>query len=106
MVRGPTVGAGAGDVPSAGTSPAQALGDASRGLLGVLLLVVGGALLPTLWLLPVGLPLALLGAALIAAPGSPGPCRSDLELFPSSPGTTPSGPGQEISRTTASASSR
>jgi hypothetical protein len=53
-------------------------------LLGVLLLVLGGALLLTLWLLPVGLPLALLGLALIAAKGNPGSNRNDLESFASS----------------------
>jgi hypothetical protein len=38
-----------------------------QGLLGALFLGVGMALTLTLWLLPVGLPLALLGCALIAA---------------------------------------
>ena len=37
-------------------------------LLGVLLLLVGIGLTLTLWLLPVGLPLALLGCALVATP--------------------------------------
>jgi hypothetical protein len=49
----------------------QTLGHLGQVLFGVLLLLVGGALLLTLWLLPVGLPLALLGLALIAAPGKP-----------------------------------
>jgi hypothetical protein len=39
---------------------------------GTGLLLLGGALLLTLWLLPLGLPLALLGMALIAALGNPG----------------------------------
>ena len=38
-------------------------------LAGALLVVVGGALIFTLWLSPVGLALAAFGAALIAAPG-------------------------------------
>ena len=71
LVRDPAIVARARDVPSASTSLAQALGHLSQVLLGVLLLLLGGALLLTLWLLPVGLPLALLGMALIAAPGNP-----------------------------------
>jgi len=59
------------DVPAERPSLAQALGHLGQVLLGVLLLLLGCALLLTLWLLPVGLPLALLGMALIAAPGSP-----------------------------------
>jgi hypothetical protein len=39
-------------------------------LVGMLLLLLGTGLLLTLWLLPVGLPLALLGTALIAAPST------------------------------------
>jgi hypothetical protein len=61
------------DAPSAGPSLAQGLGHLGRALLGVLLLLLGSALVLTLWLLPVGLPLALLGTALIAAPRGPGP---------------------------------
>ena len=38
-----------------------------QGLLGTLFVLVGIALTLTLWLLPVGLPLALFGCALIAA---------------------------------------
>ncbi|GEM_PF-4523283 len=37
-------------------------------LLGIVLFLLGSALVITLWLMPVGLPLALLGLALIAAP--------------------------------------
>jgi hypothetical protein len=39
-----------------------------RGLLGTLFLLLGMLLTLTLWLLPVGIPLALLGCALIATP--------------------------------------
>jgi hypothetical protein len=42
--------------------------DLGQGLLGALLLLVGIALTLTLWLLPVGLPLALFGCALIETP--------------------------------------
>jgi hypothetical protein len=59
------------DVPAARPSLTQDLARLGRVLLGVMLLLLGGALLLTLWLLPVGLPLALLGMALIAAPGNP-----------------------------------
>ena len=47
---------------------ARILFDLGQGLLGALLLLVGIALTLTLWLLPVGLPLALFGCALIATP--------------------------------------
>jgi hypothetical protein len=43
----------------------------SRRLLGAFLLLVGGAMTITLWLLPVGMTLTLLGVALMAAPGEP-----------------------------------
>jgi hypothetical protein len=59
------------DVPAARPSLTQDLARLGRVWLGVLLLLLGSALLLTLWLLPVGLPLALLGMALIAAPGNP-----------------------------------
>ena len=59
------------DVPSASPSLVQDLGHLARVLLGVLLLLLGVALVLTLWLLPVGLPLALLGVALIEAPSNP-----------------------------------
>lgn len=59
------------DIPSAGPSLMQDLGYLSRVLLGALLLPLGVALVFTLWLMPVGLPLALLGVALIAAPRNP-----------------------------------
>ena len=42
--------------------------DLAQRLLGVLLLLVGIGLTLTLWLLPAGLPLALLGCALVATP--------------------------------------
>ena len=57
-------------VARASPSLAQALGHLGQLLLGVLLLLLGSALVLTLWLPPVGLPLALLGTALIAAPGT------------------------------------
>ena len=49
--------------------PALAVG--GRRLLGGVLLLLGILLMSTLLLLPVGLPLALLAVALIAAPSSP-----------------------------------
>jgi hypothetical protein len=42
-----------------------------RCLLGAALLPLGILMMITLWLLPVGLPVALLGAALIATPADP-----------------------------------
>jgi hypothetical protein len=53
-------------VLAGGHSVARIIFDLGQGLLGALLLLVGIALTLTLWLLPVGLPLALLGCALIA----------------------------------------
>ncbi len=50
---------------------ARELGHLGQRLLGVMLLLLGSALVLTLWLMPVGLPLALLGVALIAAPRGP-----------------------------------
>jgi hypothetical protein len=47
-------------------SLAQIIFDLGQGLLGALLLCVGIVLTLTLWLMPAGLPLALLGCALIA----------------------------------------
>jgi hypothetical protein len=58
------------DVAWASPSLAQALGQMGQLLVGMLLLLLGTGLLLTLWLLPVGLPLALLGTALIAAPST------------------------------------
>ena len=49
----------------------QTMAFASRRLLGGVLLLLGMAMTSTLVLLPVGLPLALLAIALIAAPSSP-----------------------------------
>ncbi len=49
-------------------SLAQIIFDLGQGLLGAVCLLVGLALTLTLWLLPIGLPLALLGCALIATP--------------------------------------
>jgi hypothetical protein len=47
----------------------QTLGFEGRRLVGAVLLPLGILLMATLWLLPVGLPLALTAVALIAAPG-------------------------------------
>lgn len=47
---------------------AQILGHVGRQLLGAVLLLFGGAMVFTLWLIPVGLPLMLFGLALLAAP--------------------------------------
>jgi hypothetical protein len=47
---------------------AASLCDLAQRLMGFLLLLFGIGLTLTLWLLPVGLPLALLGCALIATP--------------------------------------
>ena len=49
-------------------SLAQIIFDLGQGLLGAVCLLVGLVLTLTLWLLPIGLPLALLGCALIATP--------------------------------------
>jgi len=49
----------------------QTMAFASRRLLGGVLLLLGMAMTSTLLLLPIGLPLALLAIALIAAPGNP-----------------------------------
>jgi hypothetical protein len=46
----------------------EALGDLAQRALGILFVLFGVALTLTLWLLPVGLPLGLLGCALIATP--------------------------------------
>lgn len=45
---------------------AEILFEVGQGLLGTLFLLLGMLLTLTLWLLPVGVPLALLGCALIA----------------------------------------
>ena len=49
----------------------QTLAFAGRRLLGAVLLLLGIMMISTLLLLPVGLPVALLAVALIAAPSSP-----------------------------------
>jgi hypothetical protein len=58
---------------ASGRSPPilQELACMGRCLLGAALLLVGILAMSTLWLLPVGLPLALVGAALISAPAGP-----------------------------------
>ena len=58
-------------VPSTSPSLAQNFGHLAQVLLGITFLVLGIALVLTLVLLPIGLPLALVGVALIAAPGDP-----------------------------------
>jgi hypothetical protein len=73
------------DVPAAIPSLAQDMGHLGQLLLGVLLLLLGSALLLTLWLLPVGLPLGMLGVALIAASSNPRP-RSPSRSIPTRPG--------------------
>jgi hypothetical protein len=58
-------------IPHALSGPrliAASICDLAQRLLGSLLLLVGIGLTLTLWLLPLGLPLALLGCALIATP--------------------------------------
>ena len=57
--------------PGASPSALQTLSFEGRRLLGAVLLLLGTLMMSTLLLLPVGLPLALLAVALIAAPGSP-----------------------------------
>jgi hypothetical protein len=54
-------------VDRSGSSPARTLGRLGRVGLGLTLLLLGGAMVFTLVLMPVGLPLALLGVALVAA---------------------------------------
>jgi hypothetical protein len=55
-------------VPSLSPSSAQILGHLVQVLLGLSLLVFGIGLVLTLVLMPIGLPLFLVGLALIAAP--------------------------------------
>ena len=57
--------------PEPHDSVLRALALEGRRLLGTMLLLLGILMISTLLLLPVGLPLALLAVALIAAPGSP-----------------------------------
>ena len=58
-------------VPRPGPTLVQAFVFAGRKLLGAALMVLALLLISTLLLLPVGLPLALLAVALIAAPDVP-----------------------------------
>jgi hypothetical protein len=53
---------------TASASLAHDLTELAEALAGALLLIAGSALIFTLWLSPIGLPLAALGAALIAVP--------------------------------------
>jgi hypothetical protein len=57
--------------PGPSPSVPQTLAIGGRRLLGAVLLLLGILMMSTLVLLPIGLPLALLAVALIAAPGSP-----------------------------------
>jgi hypothetical protein len=68
----PNAVAGRGpSAPAPSLSLLQTLAPACRRLLGAVLLLLGIAMMSTLLLLPVGLPLALLAVALIAAPDGP-----------------------------------
>jgi hypothetical protein len=69
LVRNATVVERKGRLQSAGPSPAQILGHFAQELLGLALLLLGIGLILTLVLMPIGLPLALVGVALLAAPG-------------------------------------
>jgi hypothetical protein len=55
--------------PAPSPSGLRTLLEAGRRLLGVVLLLLSILMISTLWLLPIGVPLALLAVALIAAPG-------------------------------------
>jgi hypothetical protein len=55
-------------MPSVSPSLAQVLGHLVQVLLGLFLLIFGMGLVLTLVLMPIGLPLSLVGVALIAAP--------------------------------------
>jgi hypothetical protein len=46
----------------------QTLGRLGRELLGLIILLTGVAMLFTLWLIPLGLPLALVGLAVLTCP--------------------------------------
>ncbi|HEV3299677.1 MAG TPA: hypothetical protein VG055_08540 [Planctomycetaceae bacterium] len=50
------------------TSWSEVLGELAQRALGTLFVLFGAALTLTLWLLPIGLPLGLLGCALLATP--------------------------------------
>jgi hypothetical protein len=54
--------------PAQYPSPLGMLAVEGRCLLGVALLLLGILMMMTLWLLPIGMPTALIGVALIAAP--------------------------------------
>jgi hypothetical protein len=56
-------------IPGTSHSLSRQLAYEGRSLLGAGLLCLGILLTFTLWLLPLGLPVALLGTALISAPG-------------------------------------
>jgi hypothetical protein len=64
-VRKPFTVAAASPVP-ANASLVKTLYRLGRELLGLMLFLTGSAMLFTLWLIPVGLPLALVGLALMA----------------------------------------
>jgi hypothetical protein len=58
-------------VPSANPSPARILRHSAQVSLGLTFLILGIAFDLTLVLMPIGLPLALVGIALIVAPSDP-----------------------------------
>jgi len=58
-----------------GRSLARRLAHLAQVLVGMVLLALGGAMVLTLLLLPVGLPLALAGMALMVADGAGGEAR-------------------------------
>ena len=58
-------------VPGPGPAVLRTLALAGRRLLGAVFLLLGILMMSTLLLLPVGLPLALLAVALVAAPDDP-----------------------------------
>jgi hypothetical protein len=70
LTRRAAAGKRALDCATPNSSLAQDLVELAEALAGILLLIVGSACIFTLWLSPVGLLLAALGAALIAVPKS------------------------------------
>jgi hypothetical protein len=68
LVRNQTVEERKARLPTASPSLPEILKHLAQELLGLALLLLGIGLVFTLVLMPIGLPIALLGAALIAAP--------------------------------------
>ncbi len=73
----------------------QSLGQLVQQGIGLAMLLFGTAMLFTLWLIPLGLPLTLLGLALMAAPGR---SREPEALARNSLASASSSPNQSISR--------